>query len=64
MKKVFSMVAMMVLMNAAVVMAASDLVSYSRQDVSFRDGKSQVELMGDKHADPEKLDPSKAGVRV
>ncbi|MBP5470933.1 MAG: hypothetical protein J6Z11_17010 [Candidatus Riflebacteria bacterium] len=64
MKKVFSMVAMMVLMNAAVAMAASDLVSYSRQDVTLRDGKSQVELMGDKHADPEKIDPAKAGVRV
>ena len=64
MKKVFSMVAMMVLMNAAVAMAASDFVSYNQQDVTFRDGKTQVELMGDKHADPEKLDPSKAGVRV
>ena len=64
MKKVFSMVAMMVLMNAAVAMAASDFVSYSRQDATFRDGKTQVELMGDKHADPEKIDPAKAGVRV
>ena len=54
----------MVFMNTAVVMAASDLVSYSRQDATFRDGKVQVELMGDKHADPEKLDPAKAGVRV
>ena len=64
MKKVFSMVAMMVFVNAAMVMAASDLVSYSRQDATLRDGKTQIELMGDKHADPEKLDPSKAGVRV
>ena len=64
MKKVFLMVAMMVLMNAAVAMAASDLVSYNRQDVTFRDGKSQVELMGDKHADSDMVDPSKAGVRV
>ena len=64
MKKVFSMVAMMVLMNAAVAMAASDLVSYSRQDATFRDGKTQVELMGDKHADPDMVDPSKAGIRV
>ena len=63
MRKVL-MVAMMVLMNAAVAMAASDLVSYNRQDVTFRDGKSQVELMGDKHADPDMVDPSKAGVRV
>ena len=58
------MVALMVFMNTAMVMAASDFVSYNRQDVTFRDGKTQVELMGDKHADPEKLDPSKAGVRV
>ena len=63
-KKVFSMVTMMVLMNAAVAMADSDFVSYSRQDATLRDGKTQIELMGDKHADPEKLDPSKAGVRV
>ena len=64
MKKVFSMVAMMVFMNAAVVMADSGLVSHNRQDVTFRDSKTQVELMGDRHADPEKIDPSKAGVRV
>ena len=63
MQKVFSMVAMMVLMNAAVAMAASDFVSYNRQDATLRDSKTQIELMGDKHADPEKLDPSKAGVR-
>ena len=63
MRKVL-MVAMMVFMNTEVVMAASDLVSYSRQDATFRDGKTQVELMGDKHADPEKIDPAKAGVRV
>ena len=64
MKKVISMVAMMVLMNTAMAMAASGLESYNRQDVTLRDGKSQVELMGDRHADPEKIDPSKAGVRV
>ena len=64
MKKVISMVAMMVLMNTAMAMAASDLESYNRQDVTFRNGKTQVEFMGDKHADPEKIDPSKAGVRV
>ena len=64
MRKVFSMVAMMVFMNTAIVMAASDLVSYNRQDVTFRDGNNQVELMGDKHIDSEKIDPSKAGVRV
>ena len=63
MRKVL-MVAMMVFMNTAVAMAASDLVSYNRQDVTLRDGNTQVELMGDKHADPEKIDPSKAGVRV
>ena len=63
MRKVL-MVAMMVFLNTAVVMAASDLVSYNRQDATFRDSKTQIELMGDKHADPEKLDPSKAGVRV
>ena len=64
MKKVISMVAMMVLMNTAMAMAASDLVSSNRQEVTFRDGKTQVELIGDKHADPENIDPSKAGVRV
>ena len=64
MKKVFSMVAMMVFVNAAMAMAASDFVSYNRQDVTLRDGKSRVELMGDKHINPEKLDPSKAGIRV
>ena len=64
MKKVISMVAMIVLMNAAVAMAASDLESYNRQDVTFRDGKSQIELMGDKHTDSEKIDPAKAGIRV
>ena len=64
MKKVISMVAMMVLMNTAMVMAASDLVSNNRQNVTLRSGKSQVELMGDRHADPEKLDPARVGVRV
>jgi hypothetical protein len=64
MKKVFSMVAMMVFVNAAMAMASSDLVSYNQQDVTLRDGKSQVELMGDRHADPEKIDPARVGVRV
>ena len=64
MKKVFSMVAMMVLMNAAVAMAASDFVSYNRQDVTFRDSKTQVDLMGDKHVDSDYIGPTKAGVRV
>ena len=64
MKKVFSMIAMMVFMNAAMAMAASDFVSYNQQDVTFRDSKIQEQLMGDKHADPENIDPSKAGIRV
>ena len=64
MRNIFSMAALMVFMNAAMAMAASDLVSYNRQDVTLRDGKSQLELMGDKHIDSEKIDPSKAGVRV
>ena len=64
MKKVISMVAMMVFMNVAMAMAASDLESYNRQDVTFRDGKTQVELMGDKHVDSDYIDPTKAGVRV
>ena len=64
MKKVISMVAMMVLMNTAMAMAASDLVSNNRQDTTLRNDRTQVELIGDKHADPEKIDPSKAGVRV
>ena len=64
MKKVISMVAMMILMNAAVAMADSGLESYNRQNVTFRDGKSQIELMGDKHIDSENINPAKAGVRV
>ena len=64
MKKVFSMVAMMVLMNAAVAMAASDLVSNNRQDTTLRNDRIQVELMGDKHVDSDYIDPTKAGVRV
>ena len=64
MKKVFSMVAMMVFVNAAMAMAASDFVSNNGQDVTLRSGKSQVELMGDRHADPEKIDPARVGVRV
>ena len=63
MRKVL-MVAMMVFMNTTIVMAASDLVSNNRQDTTLRNDRTQVELMGDKHADPEKIDPSKAGVRV
>ena len=64
MKKVFSMVAMMVLMNAAVAMAASDLVSSNQQDTTLRNDKTQVELLGDKHVDSDYIDPTKAGVRV
>ena len=64
MKKVFSMVAMMVFVNAAMAMAASDFIPNNRQDVTFRDGKSQVELMGDRHADSENIDPARVGVRV
>ena len=64
MKKVFSMVAMMVFMNTAMVMAASDPVSNNRQDVTLRNDKTQVELMGDKHVDSDYIDPTKAGVRV
>ncbi len=63
MRKVL-MVAMMVFMNTTIVMAASDLVSNNRQDTTLRNDKTQVELMGDKHADPDMVDPSKAGVRV
>ena len=64
MKKVVSMVAMMVFMNAAMVMAASDLVSNNRQDTTLRNDKTQVELMGDKHTGSDNIDPTKAGVRV
>ena len=35
MKKVISMVALMVFMNTAMVMAASDLVSNNRQDTTL-----------------------------
>ncbi len=64
MKKVISMVAMMVLMNTAMVMAASDLVSNNRQDTTLRNDRTQVELMGDKHIGSDSIDPTKAGVRV
>ena len=64
MRNIFSMAALMVFMNAAMAMAASDFVSNNRQDVTLRDGKSQVELMGDRHADPEKIDPARVGIRV
>ncbi len=63
MKKVLSMVALMVFMNTAMTMAASDLVSNNRQD-TLRNDKTQVELMGDKHVDSDYIDPTKAGVRV
>ena len=63
MKKVFSMVALMVFMNTAMIMAASDLVSNNRQD-TLRNDKTQVELMGDKHIGSDSIDPTKAGVRV
>jgi hypothetical protein len=64
MKKVFSMVALMVFMNTAMVMAASDSVSNNRQDTTLRNDKTQVELMGDKDAGSDNVDPTKAGVRV
>ena len=64
MKKVFSMVALMVFMNTAMVMAASDLVSNNRQDTTIRNDKTQVELVGDKHVDSDYIDSTKAGVRV
>ncbi len=64
MKKVISMVAMMVFMNTAMVMAASDLVSSNRQDTPLRNDKTQIELMGDKHTGSDNIDPTKAGVRV
>ena len=64
MKKVLSMVALMVFMNTAMAMAASDLESYNRQDVSLRNDRTQVELMGDKHTGSDSIDPTKAGVRV
>ncbi len=64
MKKVLSMVALMVFMNTAMVMAASDLVSNNRQDTTLRNDKTQVELMGDKHTGSDSIDPTKAGIRV
>ena len=64
MKKVISMVALMVFMNTAMVMAASDLVSNNRQDVTLRSDRTQVELMGDKHTGSDSIDPTKAGIRV
>ena len=64
MKKVLSMVALMVFMNTAMVMAASDPVSNNRQDTTLRNYRTQVELMGDKHIGSDSIDPTKAGVRV
>ena len=64
MKKIISMVAMMVLMNTAMAMAASDLVSNNRQDTTLRNDRTQVELIGDKHIGSDSIDPTKAGVRV
>lgn len=63
MKKVISMVALMVFMNTAMAMAASDQVTNNRQD-TLRNDKTQVELMGDKHTGSDNIDPTKAGVRV
>ncbi len=63
MRKVFSMAALMVFMNAAMAMAASDQVTNNRQD-TLRNDKTQVELMGDKHTGSDNIDPTKAGVRV
>ncbi len=64
MKKVFSMVALMVFMNTAMVMAASDSVSNNRQDTTLRNDKTQVELMSDRHTGSDSIDPTKAGIRV
>ena len=64
MKKVISMVAMMVFMNTAMVMAASDSVSNNRQDTTLRNDKTQVELMSDRHTGSDSIDPTKAGIRV
>ena len=64
MKKVFSMVALMVFMNTAMAMAASDSVSNNRHDVTLRSDRTQVELMGDKHTGSDSIDPTKAGIRV
>jgi hypothetical protein len=64
MKKVFSMVALMVFMNTAMAMAASDLVSNNRQDTALRNDRTQVELMSDKHTGSDGIDPTKAGIRV
>ena len=64
MKKVLSMVALMVFMNTAMAMAASDPVSNNRQDTTLRNDKTQVELMGDKHTGSDSVDPTKAGIRV
>ena len=64
MKKVLSMVALMVFMNTAMVMADSDFVSNNRQDVTLRSDRTQVELMSDKHTGSDSIDPTKAGVRV
>ena len=63
MRKVL-MVAMMVFMNTTIVMAASDFVSNDQQDVTLRNDRTQVELMGDKDAGSDNVDPTKAGVRV
>ena len=64
MKKVLSMVALMVLMNTAMVMADSDFVSNDQQDVTLRNDRTQVELMGDKHTGSDGIEPTKAGIRV
>ena len=58
------MVALMVFMNTAMVMADSDFVSNDQQDVTLRNDRTQVELMGDKHTGSDSIDPTKAGVRV
>ena len=64
MRNIFSMAALMVFMNAAMAMAASDLVSNNQQDTTLRNDRTQVELMGDKHTGSDYIDPTKAGVRV
>jgi hypothetical protein len=64
MKKVLSMVALMVFMNTAMVMAASELVSNNRHDTTLRNDRTEVELMSDKHTGSDNIDPTKAGIRV
>jgi len=54
MRKVFSMAALMVFMNAAMAMAASGLASYDRHDVTFKYGKTQENVTCVRDAKDEK----------